>query len=93
MSLLEHSSFEELISQQDVQPLRFNRTLDAMEGVEILEVISQLGDRVLKLVRQGVMETTQGEAFLLQLVNAFRDPLAQAPGVAQIRKDLKEYQR
>ena len=64
-----------------------------MEGVEILEVISQLGDRVLKLVRQGVMETTQGEAFLLQLVNAFRDPLAQAPGVAQIRKDLKEYQR
>jgi hypothetical protein len=90
MTLPKNISFQELVSREGILPRWHSNILDAMESVEVMEMINRLGDQVLHLMREGRLESMTGKGLLTDLFDAVRDPLNAAERVVEVRKLVKE---
>lgn len=91
MDFLECSSFEQLVLQESIAPPSYERIMDAMEAVDRLRHIEQMGDRILKLTRAGVLSTEHGHALLVDLLGFYSQPLKSSSGIVRISQELRRY--
>jgi hypothetical protein len=91
VDFLECSSFEQLVLQESIAPPSYERIMDAMEAVDRLRHIEQMGDRILKLTRAGVLSTEHGHALLVDLLAFYSEPLKNSSGIVRISQELRRY--
>jgi hypothetical protein len=89
VELRSHESFQQLLSYKGICPRTYDRRMEAMQASETMEIICELGNRVLILARAGAMPVSQAEAVLLDLTKCFMGPLACTGCVAEIERKLR----
>lgn len=93
MTIPEKHSFRELAAEKGVVPKPYTSNLEAMEAVEVMATICQLGDAVLALARRGRITPGRAESLLAELLACFARPAESAGRVIAIGKELRGLER
>ena len=74
---------------RDIRPPRYMRTRDAMEAVDVLVMIEQLGDEVLALARNERLQGERAEKLLFDLMACVAEPIQNSRRVVEIEKKVR----
>ncbi len=89
MPLFSYSSFRELLTTENIKAETFATNLEAMEAVEVMATIIDLGDQVLAMARDRQISEDAAQSLLLDLTKCFSNPMAHRKHVLEIAKELR----
>jgi hypothetical protein len=92
LNIREIDSFRAWVAQNGIRPVSYARGMEAIEGVDALLTVVQLGDRVLALARSSRLAGPEAERLLEKLEECYRDPLRHARLVARIASEVTGYE-
>lgn len=93
LNKLHHDTFSSLISEVGLATKAYPRSSDAIEAAELLVTIEQLGDGVLKLVKNDKLSAERGAELIQSLTVCYADPLKDTRSIVEIGNKLKGYGR
>jgi hypothetical protein len=93
MKFIECRSFREALVRASVVPRGYVTSTAAMEAVDLLAIIVQLGDHVLELVHAGHLGDASAEAILRRLLFYYAEPIANAKDIAHLRTEVGGYNK
>lgn len=90
MDILEHHSFSGIIRQAQLGTKVYARSSDAIEAVDLISMIEQLGDRILGMARRGDLSVPRAERLIADLLACYAEPLKDARRIIEISREIRE---
>jgi hypothetical protein len=87
----EIDSFRRFVAQKGVAPPVYRRGMEAIEAVDLLVTIEQMGDHVLDMARRGCLSYGAAEDLLAALADCFANPIKHAARVLRIGAELRNH--
>ena len=84
-------SFRDLIAHAGVVARKSRSTLEALECVDLLVTICEIGDRVLALAQRQRIASDKALALLAELLTCFADPIKNTQRIRKLGKEMRGY--